>query len=213
MKLIELKPNAYYDMVVGKPKEKERDNDGSWIYRYNISPHLRRENDTDDEIQVGWQCREVRLFVEPTCELLKQAIIDSVYNANTRLDLISRYNAYTSSFSTDENIAVEYKGFIQFCKDVDRLFESKEEKSSEIYVPRFVTNRQFRLMLIAKGINLDSITKEIKKLPAPYQQQALISWEYAPTFERSNPMIQELADKFGFSKETLDEIFIEAEKL
>lgn len=212
MKLKALSPNAYYDMVIGKPEVLERDNDGSWLYRYNVEPYLRKEIGEDEE-QVGWQCRELRLFTEPTIESIKSAIIDSVYSIDARLELISRHNAYTSAISDDATITEEYRTFVQFCKEVDALLENKNDADIRANVPRFVTNRQFRLMLINKGVNLDLITEEIKKLPAPYQQQALVSWEYAPTFERNNPMIKELAVKFGFDEKILDEIFIEAEKL
>lgn len=213
MKLKELSPNAYYDMVIGKPQVLERDNDGSWLYRYNIEPQMRKDEEDAKDAQIGWQCREHRLFIEPTAEALKRIIIDSVYSVDARLDLINRHNAYTSAISDDPRITEEYRAFIQFCKEVEALIGSRTEVEASSNVPRFVTNRQFRLMLISKGVNLDLITEEIKKLPAPYQQQALVSWEYAPTFERNNPMIKELAVKFGFDEQILDEIFIEAEKL
>lgn len=213
MKLESLIPNAYYDMVVGMPSTLQRDNDGSYLYRYNIQPQMGTDEKSGEEKQVGWQCRELRLFATPTVEALKSAIIDSVYSVDARLELINRHNAYMSAISDDATIVEEYRAFVQFCKDVELLLNSEEEADNTSYVPRFVTNRQFRLVLISKGINLDLITEEIKKLPAPYQQQAFVSWEYAPTFERNNSMIKGLAEKFGFDEQALDELFIEAEKL
>lgn len=214
MKLDSLAPNAFYDMVVGMPTTLQRDNDGSYLYRYNIKPRMVAGEDGGEEQQDGWQCRELRLFVEPTCDNIKHAIINSVYNADERLELVSRYNAYVSAISNDETIEEEYKRFIQFMDDVDELLDCDGKKHAKNKgVPRFVTARQFRLALIAGGVKLDDVTKAINALPDAYKEQALVSWEYAPTFERNNPFIAQLAGNFGFTDESLDQLFIQAEKL
>ena len=214
MKLDSLAPNAFYDMVVGMPTTLQRDNDGSYLYRYNIKPRMVAGEDGGDEQQDGWQCRELRLFVEPTCDNIKHAIINSVYNADARLDLVSRYNAYVSAISNDDTIAEEYKSFIQFMDDVDELLDCDGKKHAKNKgVPRFVTARQFRLALLAGGVKLADVTNAINALPEAYKEQALVSWEYAPTFERNNPLIAQLASKFGFTNESLDQLFIQADKL
>lgn len=214
MKLDSLAPNAFYDMVVGMPTTLQRDNDGSYLYRYNIKPRMVAGEDGGEEQQDGWQCRELRLFVEPTCDNIKHAIINSVYNADARLDLVSRYNAYVSAISNDDTIAEEYKSFIQFMDDVDELLDCDGKKHAKNKgVPRFVTARQFRLALLAGGVKLADVTNAINALPEAYKEQALVSWEYAPTFERNNPLIAQLASKFGFTNESLDQLFIQADKL
>lgn len=214
MKLDSLAPNAFYDMVVGMPTTLQRDNDGSYLYRYNIKPRMVAGEDGGEEQQDGWQCRELRLFVEPTCDNIKHAIINSVYNADERLELVSRYNAYVSAISNDDTIAEEYKSFIQFMDDVDELLDCDGKKHAKNKgVPRFVTARQFRLALLAGGVKLADVTNAINALPDAYKEQALVSWEYAPTFERNNPFIAQLAGKFGFTDESLDQLFIQAEKL
>ena len=214
MKLDSLAPNAFYDMVVGMPPTLQRDNDGSYLYRYNIKPRMVAGEDGGDEQQDGWQCRELRLFVEPTCDNIKHAIINSVYNADERLELVSRYNAYVSAISDDETIAEEYKSFIQFMWDVDELLDCDGKKHAKNKgVPRFVTARQFRLALLAGGVKLADVTNAINALPEAYKEQALVSWEYAPTFERNNPLIAQLASKFGFTDGSLDQLFIQADKL
>lgn len=214
MKLNSLAPNAYYDMVVGMPSTLQRDNDGSCLYRYNIQPQMDTDEEGGEEKQIGWQCRELRLFVEPTCDNIKHAIINSVYSADARLDLVSRYNAYASAISNDETIADEYKSFIQFMEDVDELLDCDGKKHAKNKgVPRFVTARQFRLALLAGGVKLADVTNAINALPEAYKEQALVSWEYAPTFERNNPLIAQLASKFGFTNESLDQLFIQADKL
>ena len=214
MKLDSLAPNAFYDMVVGMPTTLQRDNDGSCLYRYNIKPRMVAGEDGGEEQQDGWQCRELRLFVEPTCDNIKHAIINSVYNADARLDLVSRYNAYVSAISNDDTIAEEYKTFIQFMDDVDELLDCDGKKHAKNKgVPRFVTARQFRLALLAGGVKLADVTNAINALPEAYKEQALVSWEYAPTFERNNPLIAQLASKFGFTNESLDQLFIQADKL
>ena len=214
MKLDSLAPNAFYDMVVGMPTTLQRDNYGSYLYRYNIKPRMVAGEDGGEEQQDGWQCRELRLFVEPTCDNIKHAIINSVYNADERLELVSRYNAYVSAISNDDTIAEEYKSFIQFMDDVDELLDCDGKKHAKNKgVPRFVTARQFRLALLAGGVKLADVTNAINALPDAYKEQALVSWEYAPTFERNNPFIAQLAGKFGFTDESLDQLFIQAEKL
>ena len=214
MRLGELAPNAYYDALAGEPGRLQRDNDGSYLFRYNIKPRMVAGEDGGEEKQDGWQCRELRLFVEPTCENIKHAIINSVYNADARLDLVSRYNAYVSAIINDETIAEEYKSFIQFVDDVDDLLDCDGKKHAKGNgVPRFVTARQFRLALISGGVKLADVTKAINALPEAYKEQALVSWEYAPNFERNNPFIAQLASRFGFTDESLDQLFIQAEKL
>ena len=214
MRLGELEPNAFYDDVAGEPTRLQRDNDGSHLFRYNIKPRMVASEGGGEEKQDGWQCRELRLFVEPTCENIKHAIINSVYSADARIDLVSRYNAYASAISNDKTIAEEYKKFIQFAEDVDELLDCDGKKNAKSNgVPRFVTARQFRLALIAGGVKLADVTKAINALPDAYKEQALVSWEYAPTFERNNPLIAQLASKFGFTDESLDQLFIQADKL
>ena len=214
MKLEELKPDAFYDMTAGEPMRLQRDNDGSHLFHYNIQPRMVADEDGGEEKQDGWQCRELRLFVEPTTDNIKHAIINSVYSLDERFDLINRYNAFASAISDDATIETDYKAFIQLVDDIDALLdEDKTGKSKRSGVPRFVTARQFRLALIAGGVKLADVTKAINALPEAYKEQALVSWEYAPTFERNNPFIAQLASKFGFTDESLDQLFIQADKL
>ena len=215
MKLLSLEPNAVYDMVAGKPSVLQRDNDGSYLYRYNIQPYIGWDEEAGKDVQIGWQCREIRMFEEPTCENIRKSIINSVYSQDARLDLIARHNAYSSAISNDARIVDEYKEFMQFVADVDDLLDcsSGSAHQGHVGVPRFVTARQFRLALIARGVKLSDVAGEINKLPEAYKEQALVSWEYAPTFERNNPFIAQLAGKFGFTDESLDKLFIEADNL
>lgn len=214
MKIDSLKPNAFYDLVAGAPERLKRDGDGTHLFRYNIRPQMGTDEGGEGEIQIGWECRELRLFVEPTADNIKHAIINSVYSLDERLDLINRHNAFTSAISDDATIEDEYKEFIQLLDDIDALLdEDKAKKSKRSGVPRFVTARQFRLALIAGGVKLADVTKAINALPEAYKEQALVSWEYAPTFERNNPLIAQLASKFGFTDESLDQLFIQADKL
>ena len=215
MRLNELMPNAFYDMVAGEPERLHRDNDGSHLFRYNIQPRMVSSEEGGEEKQDGWQCREIRMFEEPTCENIRKSIINSVYSQDARLDLIARHNAYSSAISNDARIVDEYKEFMQFVADVDDLLDcsSGSAHQGHVGVPRFVTARQFRLSLIARGVKLSDVAGEINKLPEAYKEQALVSWEYAPTFERNNPFIAQLAGKFGFTDESLDKLFIEADKL
>lgn len=98
-------------------------------------------------------------------------------------------------------------------EELKQMQDLERQLPVQRHVPQVITNRQFRLMLIQMGVGLQVITDEINKLPEPYKQQAWVSWEYAPTFERSNEMVQQLADKLGINADELDTIFIEGERL
>lgn len=98
-------------------------------------------------------------------------------------------------------------------EELKQMQDLERQLPTHRHVPQVITNRQFRLMLINMGVDLQLITDEINKLPEPYKQQAWVSWEYAPTFERSNEMVQQLADKLGIDADELDTIFIEGERL
>ena len=41
MKLDSIVPNTHYDNEHGQPKVIEKDNDGSFLYRYNIKPEMK----------------------------------------------------------------------------------------------------------------------------------------------------------------------------
>ena len=121
MKLNLLEPNAMYDLVHGKPSVLEQDNDGSFLYRYNIEPEMGIPDGQTEEIQIGWQCREIRIWEKPTKAVLKKAIIRSVVDETKEFALLNDYNKHILEIKVDLTAVDAYKEFLQFTEDVDAM--------------------------------------------------------------------------------------------
>ncbi len=121
MKLDSLKPNAKYDLVHGKPSIFQKDNDGSWLYRFNIKPEMGIPDGQEEEIQVGWECNEIRIWAKPTKALLKKAIIHSVIDETAEFALINSYNKHVLKLKVDATAVDKYKDFLEFTDDVDEM--------------------------------------------------------------------------------------------
>lgn len=124
MKLYSLVPNAYYDMIVGMPSTLQKDNDGSYLYRYNIQPQMGVDEDGGEEKQVGWQCREIRIWEHPTKSILKKAIIRSLVDDAEELAIVNAYNKHILGIKVCEQAVEDYKEFLQFTEDLDSMLES-----------------------------------------------------------------------------------------
>lgn len=125
MKLKELKPNACYDMVAGKPTAIYKDNDGSWLYRYNIEQWIELGlDDVEEEQQVGWQCREVRVWEQPTKAVIKKAIIRSVVDESTELGIINDYNMHEMGIRANAKAVERYKEYLLFIDELDKMLEN-----------------------------------------------------------------------------------------
>lgn len=127
MKLDSLVPNAFYDMVVGMPSCIQKDNDGSFLYRYNIQPQMGTDEESGEEKQVGWQCREIRIWEQPTKSALKKAIIRSVVDETEELGIVNAYNKHILGVKKSHQAVEEYKEFLLFTEDLDEML-SKEIK-------------------------------------------------------------------------------------
>lgn len=124
MKLDSLVPNAHYDMEHGTPKVIEKDNDGSFLYRYNIAPEMAAPEGSDTETQIGFSCREIRVWEHPTKPVLKKAIIRSVIDDTAEFDLVNSYNKDAMGIKKDSKAVAEYKEYLQFTEDVDAMLVS-----------------------------------------------------------------------------------------
>lgn len=124
MKLDSFAPNAYYDMVVGMPSTLQRDNDGSYLYRYNIQPQMGTDEKDGEEKQIGWQCREIRIWEHPTKSALKKAIIRSVVDDAEELAIVNAYNKHVLGVKDCEAAVEQYKAFLQFTEDLDEMLNN-----------------------------------------------------------------------------------------
>lgn len=121
MKLNSIEANAHYDLAHGTPAVLEKDNDGSFLYRFNIEPEMGIPDGQDKEVQVGWKCYEIRTFNKPTKANIKKAIIRSVLDETAEFDLVNSYNKHVLGVAVDEKAVADYKEYLQFTEDLDVL--------------------------------------------------------------------------------------------
>ncbi|MCK1275483.1 hypothetical protein IVB46_09605 [Bradyrhizobium sp. 61] len=75
-------------------------------------------------------------------------------------------------------------------------------------VPKSVTPRQARLALLAVGL-LDQVESSVKAAGGATQ----ITWEYASTFERGDPLITSIGASLNLTPAQIDALFTQASKL
>lgn len=121
MKLNSLEPNAHYDMANGKPSSFYKDNDGSYLYRYNIVAENAIKEGEKEESQIGWNCREVRVWENPTKAVLKKEIIRSVIDESAEFDIVNSYNKHVLGIKIDATAVDNYKEYLQFTEDLDAM--------------------------------------------------------------------------------------------
>lgn len=121
MKLNSLAPNAQYDLQHGRPAVLEADNDGSYLYRYNISEQFRVVEGKTDEEHVGWECCEIRIWETPSKTALKKAIIHSVLDEPAEFALVNSYNKHILGIKNNPTAVEEYKEFLLFTEELDAL--------------------------------------------------------------------------------------------
>ena len=119
MKLNSIEPNAHYDMVHGKPAVLEHDNDGSSIYRFSIEPEMGIPDGEESEVQIGWKCREIRIWGNPAKANLKKAIIRSIIDETAEFDLVNSYNKHVLGIAPNDKAVADYKEYLQFTEDLD----------------------------------------------------------------------------------------------
>lgn len=121
MKLDLLEPNAHYDLAHGEPSAIEYDNDGSVLFRYNIKPEYGIPEGQEEEVQIGWQCREIRIWSTPTKAHLKKEIIRSVVDETQEFALVNGYNQSVLGIKEDAQAVADYKEYLVFTNDVDAM--------------------------------------------------------------------------------------------
>ena len=119
MKLNSLEPNARYDLAHGIPAVLEKDNDGSVIYRVNITEETAIPDGEAEERQIGWSCYEVRTFDKPTKANVKRVFIRSVIDETAEFALVNSYNKHILGIAPDDKAVAEYKEYLQFTEDLD----------------------------------------------------------------------------------------------
>jgi hypothetical protein len=124
MRLDSLAPDAKFDLANGVPLSFLKDNDGSYLYRYNIEPEMGILDGQTEESQIGWQCREIRVWQQPTKGMLKKAVIRSIVDESTEFAIVNAYNKHILEIKVDSTAVDAYKEYLQFTEDLDAMLVS-----------------------------------------------------------------------------------------
>lgn len=86
-------------------------------------------------------------------------------------------------------------------------------KAPEVAKMPDLTPRQARQALVLLGYSLQQVEDALDALPEPHKSLAKIEWEYSVAFQRSNPLIAQVAQLLGWSSEQLDQMWVFAKSL
>ena len=75
-------------------------------------------------------------------------------------------------------------------------------------VPQSVTPRQVRLLLLQQGL-----LANVEAIIAQQGEATKITWQYASTFNRDDPLLNQLAVTLGLSEQQVDQFFVAAAAL
>lgn len=71
-----------------------------------------------------------------------------------------------------------------------------------------LTSRQLRLGLVQNGISLASVEATINAIPdTTTRELAKIEWEYATSFSRTHPLIDQIAGALGLTEEQVNDMW------
>lgn len=74
-----------------------------------------------------------------------------------------------------------------------------------------LTARQLRLGLVSNGISLSQVEASIDAIENQRDRDAArIEWEYASTFDRQHPLIEQVGGALGLTGEQIDAMWLEA---
>lgn len=74
-------------------------------------------------------------------------------------------------------------------------------------VPLVVTPRQMRIALVMSGISIETVEAMIDSLPEPQKSITRITWEYSTEFQRTNPLLVQMAPALGLTEAQVDQMF------
>ena len=94
-----------------------------------------------------------------------------------------------------------------------RLAEYQHIPQNSVSVPQKVSARQAHQALILAGL-YDNVQAAIDAIPDGTQRaMAQVEWDKSNEFERSRPLLIQLAESLGLDSEALDNLFITAAQL
>lgn len=123
--------------------------------------------------------------------------------------------AFEADGSQDFLITKDHKPMT--ADQIDRhLFPEKylsDGEKYQVYLQslKALTRRQFRLVLVMNGYDLDEVRAKIAEIPDLMQRQiALIEWEDAATFERLNESLIAMISIIGLTEDEVNTMWEQA---
>ena len=74
-----------------------------------------------------------------------------------------------------------------------------------------LTARQLRLCLLNNGITPAMVDDQLALMASPAKDVAIIEWEYASSYERDHPLIDQLGAAFNLTTEQINVMWKQAE--
>ena len=134
----------------------------------------------------------------------------------------NNYGTVVYSTSTKQPTVVDYFGEVNegYTKLVPTEFDSwtgscwedlrTDEEKYAVYLTS-LTRRQFRRTLVLNGFDLEAIKQTIGTIEDQQERQlALIDWEDATTFERTNPTVELMVQLLGLTEDQVNTMWQEA---
>ncbi len=106
---------AFYDL---QPSALEYDNDGTFLFRWNI------ESYQDEEENTKWKCEEIRAHGTPDPDTIKRAMIKEHLDQDKELSIINKYYSHILQITDDEEAVTRYTEYLNFLKNVDAIISS-----------------------------------------------------------------------------------------
>lgn len=90
----------------------------------------------------------------------------------------------------------------------ERIAAYEAAQSEPPPVPKSITPRQCRLILMSQGL-----LATVEAMIAQQDEATRITWEYALEFKRDDPLLLSLATNLNLTSEQIDQFFIAAAQL
>jgi len=129
-------------------------------------------------------------------------------------------NPVGSFIELTEELELKLKSFIKpiINESFDDIIEGATEEEiaqiSDMNIPQTISQMRFRMQLILLGISIESIYQKINSIEDETMRQIIYTkFEYAQEFERKDKSLNLMAQMMELTKEQVDQIFIDADKI
>lgn len=102
------------------PQTIQRLGNGTYYYNYDVK-EIQVEvvnQDDDSNIETQYSFIQVLLSGQPNYKDCVKAIVRSFLTIDEEFDLINSYNGYVEELTTDPNIIIEYREYLNLLKEI-----------------------------------------------------------------------------------------------